>query len=399
MTLLFIGGSTIFDVIIVGARCAGASLAIFLGRLGYKVLLLDKSSKLGPTLSTHIIGEVDIYKSLNINYKIENCGSPILERFRVDVEGHIFESDTVVSNRVISIRRELLDSYLLQEVSKLPNIKVNLGFNVNDIIENSKGEIIGVTGKKKGCTSNQSFYGNIIVGADGRNSLISRKVSAKTTLVNKNEELGVVYAYIKGINPMPVGTVEWYWTPNGVVIGNPIDQNMHCFAIMVPPSKFKEICNPNGFIQQLYQLRMLVPRIDNLKIAGKIKGIKKVNSNFKKPYGKRWVLVGDSSAFLHPIAGVGIDNAVCTAEQLALQLDLYLKEKQSWEESMSIYQNLRDNRILPQFYSSVSTQNFQKTNINSVQHELTSMLCTFPSLAKKIALHSNQIMTMLQEGG
>ena len=45
-----------YDVIIVGARCAGATLAIYLGRAGLKVLLLD-SVKMprDMTLSTHFI--------------------------------------------------------------------------------------------------------------------------------------------------------------------------------------------------------------------------------------------------------------------------------------------------------------------------------------------------------
>jgi flavin-dependent dehydrogenase len=43
------------DVIVVGARCAGAPTAMLLVRLGYRVLLADRASFPSDTLSTHFI--------------------------------------------------------------------------------------------------------------------------------------------------------------------------------------------------------------------------------------------------------------------------------------------------------------------------------------------------------
>jgi 2-polyprenyl-6-methoxyphenol hydroxylase-like FAD-dependent oxidoreductase len=44
-----------FDVIVVGARCAGAPLAMLLARAGHSVLLLDRSRFPSDTMSTHWI--------------------------------------------------------------------------------------------------------------------------------------------------------------------------------------------------------------------------------------------------------------------------------------------------------------------------------------------------------
>src|SRR6187431_2099559 len=44
-----------YDVIIVGARCAGSPAAMLLARQGLRVLLLDHASFPSDTLSTHII--------------------------------------------------------------------------------------------------------------------------------------------------------------------------------------------------------------------------------------------------------------------------------------------------------------------------------------------------------
>ncbi|HZQ97993.1 MAG TPA: FAD-dependent oxidoreductase, partial [Chloroflexota bacterium] len=45
-----------YDVLIVGARVAGASLALLLGERGHRVLLVDRDRFPSDTLSTHFVG-------------------------------------------------------------------------------------------------------------------------------------------------------------------------------------------------------------------------------------------------------------------------------------------------------------------------------------------------------
>ena len=44
-----------FDVIVVGARCAGSPTAMLLARKGYRVLAVDRASFPSDTVSTHIL--------------------------------------------------------------------------------------------------------------------------------------------------------------------------------------------------------------------------------------------------------------------------------------------------------------------------------------------------------
>jgi 2-polyprenyl-6-methoxyphenol hydroxylase-like FAD-dependent oxidoreductase len=44
-----------YDVIVVGARCAGSPLAMLLARKGCRVLLVDKASFPSDIISTHVI--------------------------------------------------------------------------------------------------------------------------------------------------------------------------------------------------------------------------------------------------------------------------------------------------------------------------------------------------------
>ena len=44
-----------YDVIVVGARCAGSPTAMLLARKGYRVLLVDKTAFPSDTMSTHLV--------------------------------------------------------------------------------------------------------------------------------------------------------------------------------------------------------------------------------------------------------------------------------------------------------------------------------------------------------
>ena len=49
-----------YDVIVVGARCAGSPTAMLLARKGYRVLLVDKTTFPRDTISTHYIHQLSI---------------------------------------------------------------------------------------------------------------------------------------------------------------------------------------------------------------------------------------------------------------------------------------------------------------------------------------------------
>ena len=44
-----------YDVIVIGARCAGSPTAMLLARRGFKVLLVDRATFPSDTISTHIL--------------------------------------------------------------------------------------------------------------------------------------------------------------------------------------------------------------------------------------------------------------------------------------------------------------------------------------------------------
>src|SRR5690242_3935629 len=82
-----------YDVVIVGARVAGASLALLLGQQGHRVLLIDRDSFPSDTLSTHFVGGfgVNALQRLGALDAVEAAGFRRITRARTWVEDCLFE--------------------------------------------------------------------------------------------------------------------------------------------------------------------------------------------------------------------------------------------------------------------------------------------------------------------
>ncbi len=386
-----------FEVIIAGARCAGAALAAFLGQRGIRTLLIDKYTEPGPTLSTHIIGEIEVYERLGILQSMEQSGAPLISRMRVDINGAVTEADLMTTPRVIGLRRELLDPMLLEAAGRYSSVTVKLQMRVTSVIRQG-GQVSKLT-----CMDHRGrvhhYYGKVVVGADGRDSMVARELQARILRQPPSPLHSVCYVYASGVLPQPLPTIEWYWHEDGIVIINPIDGDRHCIAVMVPNDRFKRWSKSlaGSFVHFLSSIRTLAPRIKNIQFAGTVRGIPAFRSFIKEAYGEGWVLVGDAGGTLHPVSGVGIDNAVCGAEALAAALDGFLRSNKQWDESMEAYKHTRDERIMPQYDHSLRTLAKTTEQVSNESIDMIRMLYTFPSMAKTMIQRSDHVYSLLKE--
>ena len=69
-----------YDVIVVGARCAGAATALLLAREGLRVLVVDRSRYGADTLSTHALmrGAVVQLHQWGVLDALEAAGTPVV---------------------------------------------------------------------------------------------------------------------------------------------------------------------------------------------------------------------------------------------------------------------------------------------------------------------------------
>ncbi|MGX4583720.1 NAD(P)/FAD-dependent oxidoreductase [Paenibacillus chitinolyticus] len=385
-----------YDFVIAGARCAGASLAGFLGRQGYRVLLIDKYASPGPALSTHIIGETGVYERLGILDKMENSGAPAITRMRVDLNGSVFESDLVVTSRVIGLRRELLDRYLLDSALSHPSVTLLTETRVIGPLLDGDGRASGFRCANKDGTV-RNYYGQVVIGADGARSLTARLLGARQQEGTPLNHCAVTYVYASQIEPLALPAVEWYWKDDSVVLCNPIDRSMHCIALMTDRIRLSgDKDSLNSLIREKLQgIRTLAPRLRRMQVEGGPRGIGPLGSHIRQCYGDGWALVGDAAAYLHPIAGVGIDNAVCCAEYLAQELSEYKEGRKTWQEAMTAYEEKLHERVRPQYEHSLVTLRRRFEPLSDEGEERLRMLCTFPGLVKELGGRSEDVMALL----
>src|SRR5438874_9743222 len=71
-----------YDVVVVGARCAGAATAMLLARDGFRVALLDRTAEGSDTLSTHAFmraGVVQLHRWSLLD-RVVAAGTPPIRR-------------------------------------------------------------------------------------------------------------------------------------------------------------------------------------------------------------------------------------------------------------------------------------------------------------------------------
>src|SRR5262249_41013457 len=75
-----------YDVIVVGARCAGSPTAMLLARKGYRVLLADKASFPSDTLSVHYIHQPGVarLKRWGLLERVAATNCPPVRRQTID---------------------------------------------------------------------------------------------------------------------------------------------------------------------------------------------------------------------------------------------------------------------------------------------------------------------------
>jgi len=107
-----------YDVVIVGARCAGAATAMLLARRGLKVLLVDRSRYGSDTLSTHALmraGVLQLHR-WGVLDKIKAAGTPLIRTVSFHYDDNVVEVPLKPQDGVDGVyapRRTVIDAALV----------------------------------------------------------------------------------------------------------------------------------------------------------------------------------------------------------------------------------------------------------------------------------------------
>jgi len=320
-----------YDAIIVGAGPAGSSAAIYCNKLGLNTLLLDKSifprDKIcGDALSgksVKILEELDLLQDLDkLNGAIVNriiFGNPN----HSECELHLNKS---LNKRHIShgfvIPRKIFDNYLFKKASDVSNVVS--GFNVEDLIYN-KSQVVGVKGKSIN-GEQKKYFGNIVLGADGPYSIVSRKSGLYNSDMNYTAVgLRCYYENVEDLTDQ----IELHYV-NETIPGYfwifPAGNKKANIGVGLLKSRAKKKkYNLQQIMKQVINSKNFKHRFKNSNALEKPKGWNLPFGNTKRGnHGNGFLLLGDAAGLVDPFTGEGIGNAM---ESGKIAADIVLKAK------------------------------------------------------------------------
>ncbi|GIF20832.1 2-polyprenyl-6-methoxyphenol hydroxylase-like FAD-dependent oxidoreductase [Actinoplanes tereljensis] len=303
-----------FDVIVVGARVAGASTAMLLARGGLRVLAVDRARFPSDTLSTHQVQlpGVALLRRWGVLEELIARGTPpartvIFDAGPAVLRGAYPSFDGV--DGVYSPRRTVLDARLIA-AARAAGATVEENFIVEGLTRDGD-RVTGLTGRFKNGRST-TLTAKLVIGADGKNSTVAKEVGAREYR-KRPPASGVLYGYFAGL---PLAGGEVYVRPDRMVTLWPTDDELTLVYVGMPAAKFAE-ARTAGLPRMARGIAGLGERIAAAQPAERVRGTIDVPGVIRRPYGPGWALVGDAGLVMDPITGQGIGNALRDADRLS----------------------------------------------------------------------------------
>lgn len=329
-----------YDVIVVGGGPAGAVASMYLKKAGKNVLLIDKAAfprdkicgdAQGRKLAV-IAQELGIYDDYT-----KLPGVPIYGLRLSSPDSSQIDLTMVPENGTPGyvVRRKDVDNFLFQK-AKAMGVETREHVQVIDILQENS-DITGLQCKDMKANKELVLTAHLYIGADGANSIFARKYNLKSppehlivatrayytgvTDLSDKIEIHMVKDVLPGyfwIFPLPHGEAN---VGVGMVVQDKIEKATADETFKDMRRVHERVIQENKLISQRFEKAELLGHIDawNLPVA----------SHHRKPYGQRFMLVGDAASLINPLSGEGVGTA-CISGKHAAQVAVEALEKQDF---------------------------------------------------------------------
>ncbi len=309
-----------FDVIVVGARCAGAPLATLLERQGVRTALVERDRFPKDTLSTHIFQgpAINALRRFGVLEQVLATGA----RPGVKVDGRqedlFYRLD--VSQRpgdlgsFMSVRRHVLDP-ILAGAARDAGAKVMMSTKVTGVLHTG-GRVSGVRVNYRG--RERTLNARLVVGADGRHSTVAELVGARKYNVTPGERIGY-WGFFADSNPSPEPTLVYHRWAGRFVIAISADDDLYQVIVLPDKTFLPEFKRDReaAFMEHARASAPVAQIISGARRTGKLLGVIKYECFFRESAGPGWALAGDAGHFKDPAPGQGISDAFRQVQALA----------------------------------------------------------------------------------
>jgi flavin-dependent dehydrogenase len=348
----------VYDVVVVGARCGGAPLAMLLARAGHRVALVDRASFPSDTMSTHFL-----WQRGTARLQAWGLLAPLRTRGCAPIRQITFDPGPVQISGIgpavegaadtYCPRRTVLDA-LLVEAAAESGAELIERFTVDDILW-SQGRVTGVRGHHPGSAAT-SLRAAVVVGADGVHSGIARRVGARA--YREHPPLtAVYYSYWSGIRGLGA---SFHARPGQLILVWPTNDDLTCIYAAWPRQDFHQV--RRDIEGRFHSAMDLVPRLREAAATGhreaRFTGTGDLPNFYRASAGPGWALAGDAGHHKDPCTGMGIADAFLSADLLADAIHQALAGHQPMDQALACYQQRRDTLTANGFELTLSTARF-----------------------------------------
>ena len=338
------------DVVVVGARCAGAATAMLLARMGHQVVLVDRSRVLHDTVSTHGIARGGIVQlsRWGLLGAVLSSGAPAVRQVTFRVGDH--ETTRTIKGRagvdlLVAPRRHVLDPLLVQAAEDA-GATVRLGVTVTGVERDAAVQVRGVRGIDAS-GGDVVLTARVVVGADGVRSAMAGHFGAPV-LATRSRDSATFYTYARD-----TGAVGYeFHVADGAMAGAfPTHGDEACVWLCasrgaIEPVRSAGADRAAALVRAISSVSpTLGHRLGWGGVTAPVRGVVGLPNHVRRAAGPGWALVGDAGYHRDPVTGHGITDAFRDAELLAGSLDRALRGEVTDAQALQDYQRSRDDAL------------------------------------------------------
>jgi 2-polyprenyl-6-methoxyphenol hydroxylase-like FAD-dependent oxidoreductase len=348
------------DVVVVGARTAGAATAMLLARQGHDVVMLDRADLPSDTISTHQIARTGVValRRWGLLDAVLASGAPALRQVAFHADGD--RTTRTVKDRfgvdhLVAPRRYVLDA-ILAEAAVRAGAKLAAGVTVAGVRFDDAERVTAVSGRRRD-GSPVEVLARFVVGADGLTSRVARSVGADIT-DDRGHGASTRYAYYAGLS---WSGIEFFTSDRAFAGVFPTNDAQACVWICTPEADARAGgSSATAFDTQLQRAApALARRLQAAHRISRVRGMLRMPNHVRRAFGAGWALVGDAGYHRDAVTAHGISDAFRDAELLAAALDDALRGRTDEVTALGGYEAARDEALREVF-------------------DLTCALATFP---------------------
>jgi 2-polyprenyl-6-methoxyphenol hydroxylase-like FAD-dependent oxidoreductase len=309
------------DAVIVGARCAGSTLAIALAERGWDVTVVDRDTFPSETISTHGLypNTLARFEQLGVMDALRSAHDvPLLASRLVGLGNEVAGQYTAIDgfDSMAVPRRSALDKAIV-DTALAAGAEGRFGERVVELIGSGTDEdpVAGVV-----LESGERIKARWVFGGDGRGSTVAGRLGIDKERTIKGE-VAFLFAYWLGIPDNGYGTLEIH--EREFASRSAVEDGLHLLIAMgdAELTRGTQRQRHQRYVELLRRFPELVEpdELDRAEMVTEVFAAPEslMRGFFRKPTGPGWALVGDACHFKHPGTAQGIADAVEQAVYVA----------------------------------------------------------------------------------